>query len=991
MDKHQFPEGQKTLLESLQMPFAVYQFIDKHVVTLALSDGFCKLFGYEDRALAYHDMDNDMYKDTHPDDVARIADAAFQFATEGGTYDVVYRTKRNGGPDYTIVHAIGKHVYTESGAHLAHVWYTDEGPYLDESDNQGTKLNIMLNGALHDESLVRASYYDFLTGLPSMTYFFELAEAGREAMLKEGENPALLYMDLSGMKFFNAQNGFAEGDKLLQAFAKALSNAFGNECSCHIGGDHFMVFSRAEGLEEKLARFFQDCQAINDGNNLPVRVGIYLDSMERVRVSTACDRAKFACDSLRNSYESAFSYYSQSLRDAEEHRRYILSNFDKAIDEGWIQVYYQPIVRAVNGRVCDEEALSRWIDPELGLLSPAEFIPVLEEAGFIYKLDLYLVDQVLEKIAIQQREGLHVVPHSINLSRSDFDSCDIVEEIRKRVDDAGIARDKITIEITESAVGSDFEFMREQIGRFWDLGFPVWMDDFGSGYSSLDFLQSIKLDLVKFDMNFMRRLDEGESGKIILTELMKMATALGLDTVCEGVETESQVRFLQEIGCSKLQGFYYAKPIPLEQILERYRTGTQIGYEDPEESSYYEAIGRVNLYDLAVISNEDDNAFQNFFNTVPMGIMEIEGDQVKLVRTNQSYRDFMERFYGLDLSGENAGYATESPHLDSSFMRLVKQCCDRGSRSFFDVQMSDGSTVHCFVRRVGTNSVAGKAAVAIAVLSVVDADQGTTYASIARALAANYYNLYYVNLETERFIEYSSPVGGEELAMERHGERFFEASRRDAMMRIHEGDREIFAATFTKENVLHEIDMQGSFTITYRLLDAGDPMYVNMKIMRMRHDGKHVIVGVSIIDSQMKRKVEMDRLRSERETLARVMALTGDYLSLYIVDPESGRYTEYSATSEYETLGIAKRGDDFFVQSAQNSETSICADDLPAFLQSFTKENIMRSIERTGTYYLKYRLMINGEPIPVRLKIALVKESSGDKLIAGVRTWRNRQ
>ena len=211
------------------------------------------------------------------------------------------------------------------------------------------------------------------------------------------------------------------------------------------------------------------------------------------------------------------------------------------------------------------------------------------------------------------------------------------------------------------------------------------------------------------------------------------------------------------------------------------------------------------------------------------------------------------------------------------------------------------------------------------------------------------------------------------------------------MTRIHKADQSMFADALTKENVLHELDKQGTFTITYRLLEEGTPMYAYMKIMRMRHDGKHVIVGVSIIDSQMKQKVEMDRIRNERETLARVMALTGDYLSLYIVDPESGRYTEYNATSEYESLGFDKRGTDFFLDAAVNGETTIYADDLPEFRQRFTWENVMREIEEHGTFQLQYRLMLGGVPKPVSLKVALVKESTGDKLIAGVRAWRTRQ
>ena len=211
----------------------------------------------------------------------------------------------------------------------------------------------------------------------------------------------------------------------------------------------------------------------------------------------------------------------------------------------------------------------------------------------LYKLDMYVLEQVLEKMKRQKEAGLGIILHSINLSCSDFGSCDIVEEIRKRVDAAGIRRNMITVEITESVIGSSLEFMKGQVARFRELGFPVWLDDFGSGYSSLEVLQSIRFDLIKLDMSFMSRLNEGDSAKIVLAELMKMAASLKVSTVCEGVETEEQVRFLRDIGCSKLQGYYFCKPIPFEQIVERYSTNKQIGYEETDAADYFETIGSI--------------------------------------------------------------------------------------------------------------------------------------------------------------------------------------------------------------------------------------------------------------------------------------------------------------------------------------------------------------------------------------------------------------
>ena len=988
--KYRYSAEQRALLEGLAQPLAIYQFLNKRVVTLVLSDGFCELFGYEDRALAYRDMDLDMYKDTHPDDAARIAEAALRFAVQGGRYEVIYRTRSKTG-GYRMVHAAGRHVYTDSGVRLAEVWYTDEGPYIEDAAAQVSELNRAFTNALHEESLLRASSYDYLTGLPNMAYFFELADAAKGAMLKAGEHPALLYLDLHGMKFFNSHNSFEAGDRLLQDYAAVLRSHFGTENCCRIGGDHFAVVSAERGLEEKLDAFFRDCRDINHGNNLPVRVGIYSSRLENVHVSTACDRAKFACDAIRDSYESGYHYYDHRMRDEAERRQHILVNFDRALREHWIQVCYQPIVRAVNGHVCDEEALSRWNDPERGLLSPASFIPALEEAGMIYRLDLYVLEQILEKMRLTEKAGLRVVPHSLNLSRSDFSACDMVEEIRRRVDAAGIPHDRITIEITESTIGSDFEFMKKQVERFQALGFPVWMDDFGSGYSSLDLLQSIKFNLIKFDMSFMQKLDEGDGGKIILTELMKMATALGVETICEGVETKEQAQFLREIGCAKLQGFYYCRPIPLAQIIERNRKGIQIGYENPEEAAYFEAIGRVNLYDLAVIAHEDENAFQNFFNTLPMAIMEIRDGQVRFTRTNQSYRDFVRRFFGVRLAEQEPDYSAAPFGKSAVFLKLVQSCCQSSGRSFFDERMPDGAVVHSFARRIATNPVTGTSAAAVAVLSITEPDEGATYAGIARALAADYYNIYCVDLDTERFIEYSSPVGGEELAMERHGEDFFRTARQDAKARVYEEDRDTFLGLFTKENVVRELDRQGVFTVTYRLIENGEPLFVNMKIMRMHQGGNQIILGVSGIDSQMKQKALIERIQKERDVLTQVMALSENYLSLYTIQPETGRYVEYSTTSEYDRLGFDKEGENFFEKAVVDGKKSVCPEDLPRFLEEFDREKIMRAIREKGAFNLHYRLMIEGEPRPVSLRIARVKESSGEKLVAGVRAWQPRR
>ena len=847
MQRYVFSDEQRKVLEGLSQPLAIYQFIDKRVATLVLSRGFLKLFGYESREEAYFDMDNDMYKDTHPDDVARIANAALSFATEGGTFEVIYRSKIKQRDGYRIIHANGEHVYTEDGVRLAHVWYTDEGAYASEDSRRTTKLNRKFNEALYEESLVHESKYDYLTGLPSMTYFFELAKEGKRAMLQSGDSPALLFMDLNGMKFFNGAHGFEEGNNLLREFARLLKSTFGSENSCRFGSDHFAVFTSEDGLEERLVTFFEDARLVNDGKSLPVRVGIYTHRMGDTTISATCDRAKLACDSLRDTYGSCYSYYERTLLQKAERRLYVLANLDRALENEWVRVHYQPIVRTVTGSVCDEEALSRWEDPEHGRLLPSDFIPALEDAGVIYKLDLYVLDKVLEMMRKKKEHGIPVVPCSINLSRSDFSACDIVSEVERRVDAAGVGRDKITIEVTESAMGGNTQFMREHVERFRNHGFKVWMDDFGSGYSSIDLLQSVEFDLVKFDMSFMRQFDENEGSSIVLTELVKMATALGIDTLCEGVETDEQVRFLREVGCSKLQGYYYCKPISFDEILAWVHKNGPIAYENPDDAAYLEAIGRTSLFDLASIASEQ-GSFLGHFETMPMCVLELDGHQVTYVRTNPSWRMFLKRYANVDLQEGRTGESPLVFRIRPNFEQLVKRSTEIGCHTFFNETMPDGSIAHSLVRHIGTSPVTGKRALTVAVLSVTDAREGTTYAEIAHALAADYHSIFYVDLKTESFIEYSFQAGSDELACERRGDNYFDVALSDIDTHVHEDDRARMRALATKDSIVSALNRDGTFMATYRRVSSGTTSKAVIKATRTHAGADTIIVGISIID-----------------------------------------------------------------------------------------------------------------------------------------------
>ena len=984
-ERFRFDQRTQEILESLSIPFAVYQYVDKRVVTIALSKGFCDEFGFKRLEDAYYVMDNDMYRATHPDDKTRVADAAYRFAAFDVPYDIIYRTRILKDPDYVILHAYGKSIYPKPGVRLCLTWYAYEGKCSPDQETYESALNQTLSRLLTEEGHYRGMYYDYMTGLPNMTYFYELAEAGCRRLREQNTDSAILFFDLTGLKRFNRMHGFSEGDRLIRAVAAILAKNFSNESCARIAQDHFAAFAPEEGLQERLDAVIAECAGANDGKTLPIRIGVYPNRIEAVEIGTACDRARMAANARKASKESGCAFFDEEMMAAEKNRQQIIDNLDRAIAEGWIRVHYQPIIRSANGKVCDVEALARWYDPVRGLLMPGSFIPVLEEANLIPKLDLCVVRRVLADLKANMAAGYRTIPVSINFSRADFDACDLVQEICTLVDEAQVDRKLIRIEITESIVGSDFDYIKEQVARFRAQGFQVWMDDFGSGYSSLDVLQSIRFDLIKFDMGFIRRLGEGEEGKIILTEMLKMATSLGVDTVCEGVETEAQLRFLQETGCSKLQGYYFMKPALPEEIVEKYSKETRHGIEDPRQSAYYDTMGKVNLYDLSFLANMDDSVTKNTFDTVPMGILEISSDQstVRYVRSNQAFRDFMKRAFSADVSDPEQEYSIVNDGHGSSILDAVEQCRTNNNRAFIDEEMSDGSTVHSFVRRIARNPVNGKESIAFAVLSITEPNEAATYAEIASSLAADYYRIYLIDLDTNDYIEYSSQIGREAISLERHGGDFFESARHDALSVIYEEDLGHFLSVFTKENVLKDIDKQGVFTTTYRQLDAGTPVYLNMKVTRMR-GGNRLILGVSNVDSLMKQQEEQKKLRQEKISLGRIAALSQNYIVLYIIDPVTGQYTQYNPSNEYESIGLSRQGADFFADVKRDSPKAIAPADLKRHLRVLTRENMLRLIRKNGFLVHDYRMLWDGKIMPVRLKATLLEEEGSERILLGI-------
>ena len=508
-------------------------------------------------------------------------------------------------------------------------------------------------------------YVDWLTGLPAMRRFHHLAHMRAESMRGRGEQPVAIALDLIGLKAYNAQYGRDEGDQLLCTFADLLRKHFGSEACSRFGEDHFYAFTHNEGVEERLSSLFDDFRTVNDGRTLPVRVGAYLCRDGDDIVAIGFDRAKLACDLDKKTWHSHVMWFNEDMRAEEQLRIYVLEHIDEAIEKGWVQPHYQAIMRAATGAICGEEALARWIDPVHGPLMPNQFIPVLEESELLQKIDLHMISNVIADMKTKQEAGIVLVPVSINISLRDLGQIDIANEVALRADEAGIPHNLLRIEFTESAASADIDFFKAQVERIHAAGFEVWLDDFGSGYSSLNMLQEYDFDLIKLDMEFARHVDNHKAREI-LTGVVRSAGRLGVGTLAEGVETEEQVRFLEGIGCSLLQGFYFSRPIPLSEVVAIATSPQANTRERREEFEYWNEVDAVDLVDPT--SHVEGRAVDGTqLSEFPAGVMEVRGDTWRLLRSNRAYREFLDNGGAIPLEESSSGAVVFKRGVDAEY------------------------------------------------------------------------------------------------------------------------------------------------------------------------------------------------------------------------------------------------------------------------------------------------------------------------------------
>lgn len=544
--------------------------------------------------------------------------------------------------------------------------------------------------------LERDLFYDSLTGLLTQYAFNQELEDQIADIFSESQRPVFIFADIVGMKHINNEYGFFVGNEVIGSVGKALKRAFSRGLCSRYDNDHFLVLTEDRDAIDRLDYVYTLLQDyLLQVPAVDLKFGVYYQDHKDEEPALNCDKARIAERAIHGDHRCRISVYTEDMYVKYMRRNHILSHIQDAIDNGEIRVSYQPIIRSVSLKVSAVEALARWDSPQEGIISPEEFIQYLEEEHMSSLLDMYIVETVLREFEDREKVGLPIVPVSVNLSQSTLETIDVVKEVNGLTEKYDILPDYLIIEITESACVRNPEKLREVIDGFHQAGFRVWMDDFGSGYSSLNVLQKFDFDLIKFDMRFLEDFTFESKGEKIFRHMVKMAHDLHIHTLAEGVNTKEEYNFLKSIGCERMQGYLFGRPIPLGGYSDELTKNIQVATETLADARYFETIGQVD------IEKEDlPRELSGKIHRIPESLVEYREGKLIFIRANKAYLAYMEN---TGMIGERTNEGIIRPEWCVPASDLIAEAMDRSFRNdtwefFEDCQSRAGKRMAGWVR-----------------------------------------------------------------------------------------------------------------------------------------------------------------------------------------------------------------------------------------------------------------------------------------------------
>lgn len=423
---------------------------------------------------------------------------------------------------------------------------------------------------MESTAIINMTEHDALTGLYTREFFYTYCE---ELMSEHSDTSYdIIAIDVTNFKLVNDLYGRSIGDRVLRKIADSARDSvhMTGDIVCRTGGDHFLIFlPRRSDYAQFLPYLFRGVETDPDGPRIRFRFGLYEITNRGIPFSTMCDRAFIASDSAKDQYNTLFVRYDDEMRRKLMDEQALSGSLENALAENQFIVYFQPKYRLSDGKLAGAEALVRWNHPERGLIPPNLFIPLFERNGQISSLDKYVWKKTSESVRGWIDKYGKSVPVSVNISRVDVYEPLLPEVLEKIITDSGVTSENIYLEITESAYTRDPEQLIDIVKKLKEKGFTIEMDDFGSGYSSLNMLNRLPIDVLKLDLKFLENSKITMEDPGLMTYIMGIAKWMNVPVVAEGAETKEQVDLMKHLGCEYVQGYYFSKPLPPEEFEKR--------------------------------------------------------------------------------------------------------------------------------------------------------------------------------------------------------------------------------------------------------------------------------------------------------------------------------------------------------------------------------------------------------------------------------------
>ncbi|HZA41660.1 MAG TPA: EAL domain-containing protein [Actinomycetota bacterium] len=417
------------------------------------------------------------------------------------------------------------------------------------------------------EQLSYQAFHDILTGLANRSLFIERVEEAVARIQESGETMAVIFIDLDDFKSVNDTLGLEAGDSLLKEAARRLDLCLrGEDTAARLGGDEFAVLvehsSDVERVAERILEAFQPPIRVAGHDVLvPASLGIAVGGPEVEFASTILANADIAMYAAKSRGKGQYAIFAPGMQQDAETRMRLKGDMQQSLEAGQFTVHYQPIMRLSDGSCSGAEALVRWNHPEFGLVSPASFIPVAEDSGFIYELGLFVLDEATKKAAGWQQQLDSMLSISVNVSARQLQHPDIVSDVKAALDRSRLRPELLVLEITESVLMVNRDVVATKLRELKELGVGIAIDDFGTGYSSLSYLQELPVDTIKVDKSFIDGVDAGSEESALARAVIKLGSTLSLKIVAEGIETAGSREMLTSLGCDYGQGYLFSRPM----------------------------------------------------------------------------------------------------------------------------------------------------------------------------------------------------------------------------------------------------------------------------------------------------------------------------------------------------------------------------------------------------------------------------------------------